>query len=260
MDSMVWRHPNAAIDVLRPAAGSFSMDDVRRLSPHVIMLRDMPEGVLVLSGLSHVWKSRVCDLVVWGVNGNVMGIHDFLCLPELTGAKASTSSATSSHIAKRTRFALAHSYSSTTHPTLFMDHSDDGSDDDACVEILLVTLIHFAAVIPSSGNQGRSFAAPAAKGPGTRVRWCEPTETILQTPSFRDVSGDAIHTDFFPFSAGPYYSTYPEGGVAGNYEFTREEWDAPYRPTFTILTKEVFKDPTICKIMEDQLPTPGEMV
>ncbi|GKG43188.1 hypothetical protein Tco_0479872, partial [Tanacetum coccineum] len=41
--------------------------------------------------------------------------------------------------------------------------------------------------------------------------------------SFKDVSGDAIHTDFFLFSAGPYYATYHEGGVAGNYEFTREE-------------------------------------
>ncbi|GKG31341.1 hypothetical protein Tco_0423829, partial [Tanacetum coccineum] len=29
-------------------------------------------------------------------------------------------------------------------------------------------------------------------------------------PSFRDVSGDAIHTDFFPFFVGPYYATYPE--------------------------------------------------
>ncbi|GKG53587.1 hypothetical protein Tco_0554987, partial [Tanacetum coccineum] len=35
-------------------------------------------------------------------------------------------------------------------------------------------------------------------------------------PSFRNVSGDAIHTDLFPFSAGPYYATYPEDGVARN--------------------------------------------
>ncbi|GJW76669.1 hypothetical protein Tco_0138351 [Tanacetum coccineum] len=44
------------------------MADVHRLSAHVIKLRDMPEGVLVLSGL-------------------IMGIHDFLCLPEWTGAE-----------------------------------------------------------------------------------------------------------------------------------------------------------------------------
>ncbi|GJT94833.1 hypothetical protein Tco_1090351 [Tanacetum coccineum] len=86
-DVMVWRHPDAAIDDLRPAAGSFNMVDVRRLSVHVIKLRDMPKGVLVLSGLSHVWKSRVCGPVLRGADRNVMGIHDFLCLPEWTGAE-----------------------------------------------------------------------------------------------------------------------------------------------------------------------------
>ncbi|GJS26692.1 hypothetical protein Tco_0487312 [Tanacetum coccineum] len=87
LDAMVWRHPNAAIDDPRLAAGSFNMADVRRLSAHVIKLRDMPEGVLVLSGLSRVWKSHVCDPVLRGADGNVMGIHDFLCLPEWTGAE-----------------------------------------------------------------------------------------------------------------------------------------------------------------------------
>nr|GEV94979.1 hypothetical protein [Tanacetum cinerariifolium] len=88
LDAMVWRHPKAAFDDLRPAAGSFNMANVQRLSVHVIKLRDMPEGVLVLSGLSRIWKSHVCDLVLRGADGNVMGIHDFLCLLEWTGAEA----------------------------------------------------------------------------------------------------------------------------------------------------------------------------
>ncbi|GJV01717.1 retrovirus-related pol polyprotein from transposon TNT 1-94 [Tanacetum coccineum] len=58
-------------------------------------------------------------------------------------------------------------------------------------------------------------------------------------PSFRDVSGDAIHADFFPFFVGPYYATYPQDGIIGNCNFTPEEWDAPYRPTFGVLTKEL---------------------
>ncbi|GJU14081.1 hypothetical protein Tco_1136477 [Tanacetum coccineum] len=53
-DAMVWRHLDAAIDDPRLAAGSFNMADVRRLSAHVINLRYMPEGVLVLYGLSQV--------------------------------------------------------------------------------------------------------------------------------------------------------------------------------------------------------------
>ncbi|GJR24716.1 hypothetical protein Tco_0973243 [Tanacetum coccineum] len=231
--------------------------------------------------------SRVCDSVLWGADGNVMGIYDFLCLPEWTGAKvqeepylnvrptlqrlpfyctphaatdavipnltledlavgtpsskilakaeasqkrkASTSGATSSHVAKRTRSALAQSSSSTTRPSLFVGDSDDESDgdDDACFEILLVTPIRFATVIPSLGNHGGSSIAPTAEGSNTRdsrgkgimaddaaapsVGVSRSRPTFRPVPSFRDVFGDAIHADFFSFSAGPYYATYPEG-------------------------------------------------
>nr|GFA10549.1 hypothetical protein [Tanacetum cinerariifolium] len=242
-DAMVWRHPDVAIDDPRPVAGSFNMGDVRRLRAHVIKLRDMPESTLVLSRLSRVWKSRVCDSVLRGVDGNVMGIHDFLCLPEWTGAKvqeepyldrkASTSGATSSHVAKCTRSALAQSFGSTTRPSLFV-----GDDNE--------------------NSRGNGVMADDASGPSAGVS--RPRPSSKHAPSFRDVFGDAIHTDFFLFSDGPYYATYPEDGVAGNYEFTREEWDAPYRPIFEVLIKEVFKDPAVCKNILDQFPIPGEMV
>ncbi|GKC75552.1 hypothetical protein Tco_1126326 [Tanacetum coccineum] len=124
---MVWRHPDAAIDDPKLAAGSLNMADVRHLSAHVIKLRDMPEGVLVLSMLSHVWKIHVYDSVLWGADGNVMGIHDFLCLPKWTGAEVQEK------------------------PHLDFVCGDD-DDDDACVEILLVTPLHSNVVIPSSGN------------------------------------------------------------------------------------------------------------
>ncbi|GKA62298.1 hypothetical protein Tco_0761817, partial [Tanacetum coccineum] len=86
-NAMVWRHPDAAIDDPRPAAGSFNVADVCRLSAHVVKLRDMPKGVLVLSRLSQVWKSHICNPVLWGADGNVMDIHNFLCLPEWTSAE-----------------------------------------------------------------------------------------------------------------------------------------------------------------------------
>ncbi|GJV65311.1 hypothetical protein Tco_1476139 [Tanacetum coccineum] len=248
-DAMVWRHPDAAIDDPRPAAGSFNMADVRCLGAHVIKLRDMPEGVLVFSGLSRVYKSRVYDPVLRGANGNVIGIHDFLCLLEWTGAevqeephldvrstlqrlpfyctppaaaddaeasqkqKASTSGVTLSHIAK---------------------HTSNDDDDDACVEILLVTPLRSTAAIPSSGNHGGSFTTPTAKG--SNPRDYRGKGVMVDDAVAPNVSGDAIHMDFFPFSAGPYYATYLKDGVAGNCEFTREE---------TIV---------------DQFPTPREMV
>ncbi|GKD62797.1 hypothetical protein Tco_1300306 [Tanacetum coccineum] len=162
--------------------------------------------------------------------------------------KASTSGATSGHVAKRTRSTLAQSFGSTTQPNLFVGDSNDESDgnDDACVEIPLVT--PSATMIPSSENQGQSSAAPAAKSSNTRDSQgkgimvdvaavpssgtSQPRPSSRPAPSFKDVSDDAIHMDFFPFSVGPYYATYLEGGVAGNCKCTCEEWDAPYRPTF----------------------------
>ncbi|GJV04457.1 hypothetical protein Tco_1338026 [Tanacetum coccineum] len=190
--------------------------------------------------------------------------------------KAFTYGATLSDVAKRTRSALAQSSDSTTRPNLFADNSgkeSDDDDDDACVEIPLITPIHSAAVTSVSRNHGR---ASTAAGPSTRDSWgkgimtdatvassegtSHPRSLSDAAPSFRDISGDAIHKDFFPFSPGPYYATYPEGGVAGNCEFSREERDAPHLPTLTVLTKEVFKDPFVCQTVVDQFPTPGEMV
>ncbi|GJV21869.1 hypothetical protein Tco_1370889 [Tanacetum coccineum] len=240
LDAMVWRHLNAAIDDPRPSTGSFNMADVRHLSAHVIKLRDMPEGVLVLSGLSRVWKSRVCDLVLRGADGNVMGIHDFLCLPEWTGTevqeephlddlavgtpsskivakaeasqkrKSSTSGATLSHVAKRTRSALAQSSGSTTSPSLFVGDDDESDDDDACVEIPFVTPLH---------SRGKGVMVDDVATPSASTSRSRPSSG--PAPSFRNVFGDAIHTDFFPFSASPYYATYPVDGVAGNWEMVR---------------------------------------
>nr|GFB57562.1 hypothetical protein [Tanacetum cinerariifolium] len=156
-----------------------------------------------------------------------------------------------------------------THPGPFIDEFDNESDedDDAYVEILLVTPIRSATVIPSLGNQGGSSTALAAEGPSTRgnVIMVDVAATSFVSASrlrpssrpansFRDVFKDTIHTNFFPFSAGPYCAAYPEGGVAGNYKLTREEWDAPYRPTFRVLTKEIFKDPIVYNTMLDQFP------
>ncbi|GJS12426.1 hypothetical protein Tco_0406898, partial [Tanacetum coccineum] len=234
-----------------------------------LKLRDMLEGVLVLSGLSRIWKSRVCDMMLRGADGNVMGIYDFLYLPEWTAdvvipdptpenlvvgtpsskivakaeafqkRKASTSGATSGHVAKHTRPAYAQSSGSTTRPSLFMGDDDESDDDDACVEIPLVTPFRSAVVILFLGNQGGSSVAPAAKGSNTQESQGKGVmvDGLFATVCW-DVSGDAIHMDFFHFYVGPYYATYPEDGVAGNCEFTREEWDAPYRPSFGVLTKE----------------------
>ncbi|GKD21829.1 hypothetical protein Tco_1223532 [Tanacetum coccineum] len=202
-DSMVWRHLSVTIDDPRPAVGSFIMAGVHRLSVHVITLRDMLEGVLVLSGLSCVWKSRICDLsfpfyytppatadvVILDPTSEDLDVGTpsakiFAKAEASQKQKASTSVATSSHVAKRTRSALAQLSGSTTRRGLFIDVSNNESydDDDTCVKISLAPedIMVDDDAAPSIGvSRSRPPSGPA--------------------PSFRDVSGDAIHTDFFPF-------------------------------------------------------------
>ncbi|GKA46226.1 hypothetical protein Tco_0739109 [Tanacetum coccineum] len=183
-DAKVWRHTNTAIDDPSPDDGSFNMADVRRLSAHVIKLRDIPEGMEmtgvevqeephldVRSTLQRlpfyctppaaadvvILDPTLNDLVASTPSSNIVAKDE-----ASQKRKASTSSATLSHVANCTRSALAQSSGSTTRPSLFV--GDDDEIDDACVEITLITPLHSAAVIPSLGNQGRSFAAPTAEG------------------------------------------------------------------------------------------------
>nr|GEX06175.1 hypothetical protein [Tanacetum cinerariifolium] len=166
-----------------------------------------------------------------GADGNVMGIHDFLCLPEWTmmrsrrspilmilmlvplskilakaeasqKRKASSSGAATIHVAKYTRSALAQSLGSTTQPSLFAGDDDESDDDDACMEIPLVTPLHSTAVIPSSRNQdsrGKDIMVDDVATPSGGVS--QQRLSSGPAPLFRDVFGDAIHTDFFPFFA-----------------------------------------------------------
>ncbi|GKA02751.1 hypothetical protein Tco_0675532 [Tanacetum coccineum] len=284
-DAMVWRHLNAAIDDPRPAASSFNMAGVRRLSAHVIKLRDMPEDALVLFGLSRF--RRVVSMIrcfevpmeMWtgaevqekphlNVRPTLQRLPFYCTPPAVT--EAVISDPTLEDLAVGTpsfkivvkaeasqKSALAQSSGSTTRPSLFVGDDNESDDDDSCVEIPLVTPLRSANVIPSSGNQGGSFVAPTAEGSNTRADRDRPPDLLPHLGMFLVML--FIRTSSL-FSAGPYYATYPEGGVARNCEFTQEEWDALYRPTFKVLTKEVFKDPTVCKTIVDQFPTPGEMV
>ncbi|GJZ93923.1 hypothetical protein Tco_0666126 [Tanacetum coccineum] len=165
LDAMVWRHPNAAIDDPRPAAGSFNLADV-----------------------------YVCDLVLRGADRNVMGIHDFLILPEWTGAEVQEEphsvvrptlqslpfyctppDAPEAVIPNPTLKDLAVGTPSfkivakaEASQNLFLSDDDESDDYDACVEIPLVTPLRSAAVIPSSGNQSESPIAPTVEGFNTR--------------------------------------------------------------------------------------------
>nr|GEW29891.1 hypothetical protein [Tanacetum cinerariifolium] len=127
LNAMIWRHSDAAIDDPRPATGSFSIADM-------------------------------CQLI--------MGIYDFLCLPEWTVDDV-ISDPTLEDLVVGTPSSkiLAKAEVSQKRKASISGDSDDESDgdDDACVDFLLVTPLYFVVVIPCLGNQRGSFATPAAK-------------------------------------------------------------------------------------------------
>nr|GEX71892.1 hypothetical protein [Tanacetum cinerariifolium] len=73
------------------------------------------------------------------------------------------------------------------------------------------------AMLPSVlDSRGKGIMADSAAALSAGVS--RPRPSFGPASSFRDIFGDAIHWDLFLFSPGPYYATYPEGSVAGNWE------------------------------------------
>ncbi|GJS57990.1 probable inactive receptor kinase [Tanacetum coccineum] len=71
-----WRHPDSCITDRVPT--SFNKGHIDQLKAHIVKLCDIPEGVLVRSRLSRVWRNPMCDPVL-----RLMSIYDFLCMPSL---------------------------------------------------------------------------------------------------------------------------------------------------------------------------------
>nr|GEW28137.1 hypothetical protein [Tanacetum cinerariifolium] len=231
-DYMSLRHPSSAIDDPKPPVGSYSQKDVRRLSAHVVKLRDISDG-----GVGLVWFKS-------GLEESTFQRLPFYCTPPAAAdaaipdptpqdlaaerkASLSLSGAPSGHVAKRTWSAMAQSSGSTTRPNLFADNSKESDvDEDACVEILLITHLRSVVVIPTEGNQSGGSVMPTAEGPiiqdsqgkvimtdaagASSVGGSRPRPSSGLAPSVQDFYGDVIHRDLFPFSPGPYYALYPE--------------------------------------------------
>ncbi|GJV95728.1 hypothetical protein Tco_1547305 [Tanacetum coccineum] len=70
--------------------------------------------------------------------------------------------------------------------------------------------------------------------------------------------GEEIDLTLFPLASGPYHMPYPYEGVSSPL-YTREEWDGPYTPEHSILCKDIFKDPNVCKKALDRTITPAEL-
>ncbi|GJV87374.1 hypothetical protein Tco_1531312 [Tanacetum coccineum] len=244
---MPWRHPSSAIDDPKPPVGSYNQEDVHRLSAHVVKLRDIPKegglwifmifftslsgpelrfrrNFIMISGLPYKGSLSIAppvaadvaipDLTPEDLAAGTPSVKVMAKAEASKKQKASISGVAPSHVAKCTRSAIAQSSRSTTRPNLFATNSNEESDDDedACVEIHLITPIWSAIVIPTEGNQIGGFVPPVAEGPSIRGKAImnddadAPSEGAIRSrsstgpvPSFQDLSSDAIHMDFFPF-------------------------------------------------------------
>ncbi|GJT25639.1 hypothetical protein Tco_0895576 [Tanacetum coccineum] len=81
MEDTKSRYPNSRITYEVPT--DFNQDHIDRIKAHIVRLRDIPEGVLVRSGVSKVWRNPMCDLMLRHSDNTVMSIYNFLCMPSL---------------------------------------------------------------------------------------------------------------------------------------------------------------------------------
>ncbi|GKB81071.1 hypothetical protein Tco_0947966 [Tanacetum coccineum] len=62
---------------------SFNQNHVDQLKAYIVKLCDIPEGVMVWSRLSRVWRNQMCDPVLRRPDNTGRGIYDFLFMPSL---------------------------------------------------------------------------------------------------------------------------------------------------------------------------------
>nr|GEY78811.1 hypothetical protein [Tanacetum cinerariifolium] len=202
-DYMTWRHPDLMID-----------------DPKTI-------GVLVLSGLSRVWKSQTCDLVLRGADGNVQEKphHDIRPTFQRLPFYCTPNAAADSAILNPTLEELA-----VSNPSAKVIDKAEASQKRKS-STFGSALGHVAK---RTRNQSRGSATPTSEGPNTQghrgrgimtnadsaavpfVGASRPWIPFGLAPSFRELSRDAIHRDFFPFSPSPYYDTYPKGALSSD--------------------------------------------
>nr|GFB38696.1 hypothetical protein [Tanacetum cinerariifolium] len=182
----------------------------------------------------------------------VMGIHDFLCLPDQTKAKVQEEPP---HDIRPTlqRLPLYCTPSAATNTAIPDPTLEDLAAGTLSAKVLAKAESFKKQKASTSSAPSSHVAKRTSASSGSASL---PWSSYGPAPCFRDLSRDAIYRDFFPFSLGPYYALYLEGGVAGFCKFSREKWDAPYQPTLSFLIKKVFKDPVVCKTIVDRFPTP----
>nr|GEV63972.1 hypothetical protein [Tanacetum cinerariifolium] len=160
-------HADSVITEQKTLTNTHDITDVGKLSQFVVKLPDIPEGVLVLSGLSRVWKNPSCDSALRDSKNAVMrrACEGFVTLCACHIGEVQKSS-------KRKKLVMTKAATESGQKQLF-DGSSVGEDDDNEVykdvvnldddvnNTLHVTLITYGAKLPSRWNQAMEDSDPS---------------------------------------------------------------------------------------------------
>ncbi|GKB11228.1 hypothetical protein Tco_0845151 [Tanacetum coccineum] len=215
---MPWRHPDSCITDKIPT--DFNQDHVDRLKAHIVKLRDIPEGVLVRSGLSRVWRNPMCDPVLRRSDNTAMSIHDFLCMPSLEKATV-----------REEPHELGTSILSRVadHTTPPAPAAPDAQPLDTGAG---------ADEVASDGHVDSYFDARVSNTAGDVIE--------------RDLLPFAPGPYYLPYP-------YEENDGCESPPYTKDDWDEIHGVNLGLRKKELYKDPQVCRTAIDRFPTPAEI-
>nr|GEV86988.1 hypothetical protein [Tanacetum cinerariifolium] len=288
VEPLTKRHPDSCITDKVPT--NFNQSHVDQLKAHIVKLRDIPEGVLVRSGLSRVWCNPMCDPVL-----RLMSIHDFLCMLSLDKAteiavtrpdpkvvtkadhsakrKTSTGPEISTNAAKKTRSSqkVSGAGSSGLAAGDRVEQTDDGTlDDDGQRDGLEFAMeaignlndvsqdTEVGAHAELSGGVRRATRA-SFHASHARMRLLLEAMPALDThPLDADAGADEIASDG---NVDPYYEARVSNTTGDVLErdllpFVPEPYYIPY--PYDESSRKLYKDPKVCRTALDRFHTPAE--
>ncbi|GJT58619.1 hypothetical protein Tco_1002152 [Tanacetum coccineum] len=293
---MPWRHPDSCITDKVPT--SFNQDHIDQLKAHIVKLRDIPEGVLVRSGLSRVWRNPMCDPVLRRSDNTVMSIYDFLCMPSLDKVtvreehrletsilgRVADSTTSPTPAAKKTR--SNQKWSGVGSSRQAAGDEVEQTDDDVIYPPILLLDKEVEAHVELSGGVRRatkasfhaSYGVSEDASPHAQEAVPAPDAQALDADTGADeiasdgnvdpyykarvgnTAGDVLERDLLPIVPGPYYIHYPydEGSGSESPLYTKDDWEEIHGVNLGLQKKELYKDPKVCRTALDRFPTPAE--
>ncbi|GKC63499.1 hypothetical protein Tco_1096097 [Tanacetum coccineum] len=280
-----------ALVCLKVAKSGFNQNHANQPKAHIVKLCDVPEGVLVRSGLSRVWRNPMCDPVLRRFDNTAMSIYDFLYMPSLdkvtvreephrldtsilgrvvdrttspapVGTAIPRASPEEVVVTRPDRKAAGDEVEQTNNGTL---DDDDQCDDskftmEGSENLNDVSQGEHVNVIPLrtfDPSIGLDVTYPPILLPDKEV---EAHAELSGGARVGNIVGDVLERNLLPIVLRPYYIPYPydESSRSEYPSYTREYWEEIHGVNLGLQKKELYKDPKVCRTALDRFPTPVE--